>query len=163
MTRCNEQHEMYSWLQDMITGTTNREAAKARGLIRNVDEIDHILQEYLSSTTSLSKQCELFALILVWHDVGDARDLWKTTGKKSSRKTRSFGLPSKGNTAGDTHGQTYPLFRGQLRSQMHSQLHSQPSKFTALATAPFRGPWKIIESLVKITLDKKSNFQNDDQ
>ena len=40
-----------------------RVAAKARGLMQSVDEADRILEEYLGATDSLSKQCELFALI----------------------------------------------------------------------------------------------------
>ena len=52
-------------------------AAKVRGLTRNVNEVDHILEEYLNSNVFMNKQCELFALILVWHYVGDARELWE--------------------------------------------------------------------------------------
>ena len=54
-----------------------REAAKLRGLVRNIDDVDHILEEMFATNCSENKQCELFALILVWHDVGDARGLWE--------------------------------------------------------------------------------------
>ena len=55
---------------------TFREAAKARGLIHSTDDVDQIVQEMLLFECGTSKQCELFALILVWHDVGDAREPW---------------------------------------------------------------------------------------
>ena len=66
------------------------EAAKIRGLARNVDEVDHILEEYLNSTASVSKQCELFALILVWHEVGDARELWEKNWRQIVAKDKGY-------------------------------------------------------------------------
>ena len=52
-----------------------REAAKARGLTQNIEEVDHIIKEMMDSQCGWNKQCELFALLLVWHDIGDAREL----------------------------------------------------------------------------------------
>ena len=75
---------------DNVTKKSFAEAAKARGLMQNVDEIDQILEEYLNSTDSLSKQCELFALILVWHEVGDARELWEKNWRQIVAKDKGY-------------------------------------------------------------------------
>ena len=56
---------------------TFRAAAKARGLIQTTDEVDKIIEEMLLFECGTSKQCELFAFVFVWHDVGDARELWE--------------------------------------------------------------------------------------
>ena len=63
-----------------------REAAKARGLTQNIEEVDHIIKEMMDSQCGWNKKCELFALLLVWHDIGDARELWKRTGKTLSHE-----------------------------------------------------------------------------
>ena len=55
---------------------THREAAKDRGLIHSADDVDQIIQEMMLFECGTPNQCELFALVLVWHDVGDARELW---------------------------------------------------------------------------------------
>ena len=75
---------------DNVTKGSFAEAAKARGLMQNVDEIDQILEEYLNSTDSLNKQCELFALILVWHEVGDARELWEKNWRQIVAKDKGY-------------------------------------------------------------------------
>ena len=56
---------------------TFSDAAKLRGLMRNIDDVDQILTEMMDANCGVPKQCELFALILVWHDIGDARELWE--------------------------------------------------------------------------------------
>ena len=53
-----------------------RKAAEELGLLHNVDEVDQISEEMIAFECGLAKQCDLFALILVWHDVSDARELW---------------------------------------------------------------------------------------
>ena len=78
-----------------------REAAKARGLTQNIEEVDHIIKEMMDSQCGWNKQCELFALLLVWHDIGDARELWEKNWENivarelvqdnSEKKTRQRG------------------------------------------------------------------------
>jgi hypothetical protein len=58
---------------------TFQEAATLRGLMANDEEIEFIVQEMIGTQCSTSEMCDFFALILVWHDVGDARDLWTNT------------------------------------------------------------------------------------
>ena len=54
-------------------GQTHRETTKYRGLIHTADDVDEIVQEMLMFECGTPKQCELFALVLVWHDVGDTQ------------------------------------------------------------------------------------------
>ena len=53
------------------------EAARARGLMQSEDEFEQTLEEILATNVSTSKMCEFFALMLVWHDIGDARRIWE--------------------------------------------------------------------------------------
>ena len=46
-------------------------------MIHSEDDVDQIIQEMLLFECGTPKQCELFDLVLVWHDVGDARELWE--------------------------------------------------------------------------------------
>lgn len=55
---------------------TFRDAARAHGWVQSISEVRFILDEILNTQTPLAKSCELFAYVLVWHDVGDARDVW---------------------------------------------------------------------------------------
>ena len=56
---------------------THSGVAKDRGLIHSADDIYHIIQEIMLFECGTPNQCELFALVLVWHDVGDTRELWE--------------------------------------------------------------------------------------
>ena len=79
-----------------------REAAKARGLTQNIEEVDHIIKEMMDSQCGWNKQCELFALLLVWHDIGDARELreknWETLSRESWSKTTARKTRQRGTT-----------------------------------------------------------------
>jgi len=56
---------------------TFREAAAAKGLLRSSDEFDLTMEEVIRSECSVEKQCETFALLLVWHEVVDGRQSWQ--------------------------------------------------------------------------------------
>ena len=62
-------------IDDDPDNTSFRAAAKVRGLMQNSDDVDLIITEMMNSECSWNKQCELFALLLVWHDIGDVRQL----------------------------------------------------------------------------------------
>ena len=53
-----------------------QEAAKVSELMKNENEVEVVLQKILHIEGSPVKLAEFFALLLVWHDIGDARDLW---------------------------------------------------------------------------------------
>ena len=57
---------------------TYREAAMARGLWEDSEEIQRTLDEAIHIRTSPNQLCELFAHLLVWLDVADAPALWAT-------------------------------------------------------------------------------------
>ena len=61
---------------DGVKRSSLREAAKTTGLLQSSEELELIIEEMLGTQCSMAKACETFALILVWHDVGDARDAW---------------------------------------------------------------------------------------
>ena len=61
--------------------TSFQEAARHRGLVRNDREIDFILTEMTLSQCSTSEMCDFFALLLIWHDVGDASRIWEKIGE----------------------------------------------------------------------------------
>ena len=65
---------------------THREVAKDRGFIHTSDDVDQIIQARLLFECGTPNQCELFALVLVWHDVGDTRELWATNWPHFARR-----------------------------------------------------------------------------
>ena len=70
---CGFQH--LRTVEGIIYGTF-REAAQARGLIQSDKEIELTLEEFILSECSPIKLCDFFALLLIWHEVGDARPIW---------------------------------------------------------------------------------------
>ena len=53
-----------------------------RGLLQSEEEFEHTLKEILETKCSTAKMCEFFALMLIWHDVGDARSIWENCWEK---------------------------------------------------------------------------------
>ena len=63
-------------VEDRPPCATFREAARERGLLQSSEELELILEEMLGTQCSMAKACETCALLLVWHEIGDARDAW---------------------------------------------------------------------------------------
>lgn len=59
-----------------------QEAAKLSGLLRSHGEVEFILEEMLATQASTSLVADAFALLLVCHDVGDAREIWQNSWKE---------------------------------------------------------------------------------
>ena len=55
-----------------------QEAARLWALLRNSSEMEFVLEEMLSVETSAQKMCEFFALLLIWHDVVDGREVFES-------------------------------------------------------------------------------------
>ena len=64
------------------------------GLLKNTSEMEFILQEMMDVETSAQKMCEFFALLLVWHDVGDAREVFDSCQENFRRAFDPCGTQS---------------------------------------------------------------------
>ena len=53
-----------------------QKAARITGIVSDTNEIQSILKELIDTQVSTAKMCEFFALLLIWHAVGDASELW---------------------------------------------------------------------------------------
>ena len=73
--------------------STFQEAARLSGLMKSDQEIDFILQEMIGSQCSMSHMCDFFALLLIWHEVGDARELWEHNWRDFAHVDLHHGAP----------------------------------------------------------------------